>query len=282
MEAAPAAPAPAAASTPPPAAPAPAAAAPAPTAAVGNWTDSLNPEFKEYVASKGFKDTAAVLDSYRNLEKLHGVPRERLLKLPDTAEASEWNEVYTKLGKPASPDGYGLKVAEGGDPSFTNWAKDAFHKLNFTSEQGQKLIQQFQDFSNAQDTAAKEQYTASIQNQNAALQKEWGAAYNQNVARAQAAYRTFGLPDPAVKALEGAIGFDGVMKFMHSLGAKLGEHAFVGGDGANNFGETVLTPAQASAKIDALKMDASFRDRYLKGDVKAKDEMERLHKQANP
>ncbi len=261
-------------------APAPAQAA---APAAGKWTDSLNPEFKEYVTAKGFQDPAAVLDSYRNLEKLHGVPRERLLKLPETAEASEWNEVYSKLGKPATPDGYGLKASEGGDPAFTDWAKGTFHKLNLTSEQGQKIVQQFQEFTSAQETEAKAQYTADIQKQNATLQKEWGAAYNQNVARAQQAYRTFGLQDNAVKALETAIGFDGVMKFMHSLGEKIGEHSFVAGDGAQTFGEgSVLTPDQARSKIDALKMDGSFRDRYLKGDVKARAEMERLHKQANP
>ncbi len=276
-----------AAGTPPPAAP-PAAAAPPPAAATpppastGKWTDTLNQDYKDYVQAKGFQDPAAVLESYRNFEKLQGVPRERLLKLPDTAEATEWNDVYTKLGKPATVEGYGLKAAEGGDPKFTDWAKGAFHKLNLTSEQGQKLAQQFGEFTAAQDAEAKAAHTAKIQGQVQTLQKEWGAAYNQNVARAQSAYRTFGLQDGAITALEHAIGFDGVMKFMHDLGTKIGEHSFISGDGAAGFGNQILTPDQAKTKIEALKTDASFRDRYLKGDVKAKDEMERLHKQANP
>lgn len=281
MEMEPAASAPAAA-TPPPAAPAAAAATP-PPASSGNWTDSLNPEFKEYATNKGFKDPAMVLESYRNFEKLQGVPRERILKLPETADATEWNDVYTKLGKPAHPDGYGLETAKDGDPAFTDWAKSTFHKLNLTAEQGQKVVQQYQEFAAAQEAAEKAEHTANIQKQVGALQKEWGSAYNQNVARAQHAYRTFGLPDAAVSALEKAIGFDGVMKFMHDLGAKIGEHSFVAGEQNQGFGEgAMLTPAQAQAKINALKQDNIFRDRYLKGDVKAKEEMDRLHQMANP
>jgi hypothetical protein len=262
---------------------APAAVAPTPVAASGSWTDSLNPEFKEYATTKGFKDPAAVLESYRNFEKLQGVPRERILKLPETAEATEWNEVYSKLGKPATPDGYGLKPADGGDPKFTDWAKSTFHKHNLTAEQGQKIVEQFQEFTAQQEADAKAQHTAQIQEQTGKLQKEWGSAFNQNVARAQAAYRTFGLSDGAIQALEQSIGFDGVMKFMLNLGEKIGEHSYIAGDNNPNFGDgAILTPVQAQTKINSLKQDAAFRERYLKGDVKARDEMEKLHKQANP
>ncbi len=265
--------------------PAPAAPAAAPKAAKASaantpevkWTDSLNEDLKGYVQNKGFQDTGAVIESYRNLEKLHGVSPQRILKLPETAEDTAWNDVYTKLGKPSTPDGYGLKSVEGSDPTFTDWAKSAFHKLHLTSDQGQNLVKQFSEFTAAQESAALAKKTDDVRKQTDSLKKEWGNAYNQNLARAQHAYRTFGLEDKAITALESAIGVDGVMKFMHDLGAKIGEHGFVSGENSQNFNSNVLTPAQAKAQIEAKMQDASFKKRYLEKEVKAVEEFTRLH-----
>ncbi len=246
------------------------------------WTDSFDPNLQEYVKTRGFTDPKMVLEQYQNLEKLRGVPLDKLLKLPDTPDAPEWNEIYQKLGKPVNPDGYGLEPVEGSDPSMVNWAKDAFHKLNLSTTQGRELMQAFNQFSESQSQAEQVAYSEAVQQQSQALKREWGNAYNQNIARAQAAYRTFGLPDKAVTALEKTMGFDGVMKFMHDLGAKLGEHSFVGSNLSQpGFGEgSILTPAAAKARITALKQDSEFKAKYLKGDVKAKAELTRLHEMA--
>lgn len=261
-------------------------AAPAAGATSGKWTDGFAPDMLDYVTQKGFQDSKSVIESYRNLEKLRGVPADRLLKLPEANSADYdkgMNEVFEKLGKPATPEGYGIQPKDGKDPGFTNWARDTFHKLNLTTAQGQELVKQFNAFNEAQGSAAKEAHTVKVQEQVGNLQKEWGAAYNQNVARAQSAYRQFGIPDAAIDSLEQSIGFDGVMKMFHKLGTQVGEHGFIGGDNNQSFGEgTILSPEQANARIASLKKDPDFAGRYIKGDVKARQEMERLMKMANP
>ncbi len=303
MEAAPATATSAAPATPPPAAPTTTAAPPAPPAGAtetkvsvnadgtpgavpkgepSKWTDSFDPELKDYVTQKGFQEPKAVLESYRNLEKLRGVPQDRLLKLPDTPDDKAWNDVFTKLGKPATPEGYDLKPKDPQDPSFTNWAKDAFHKLNLTTEQGKALVKQFDAFQEQGRVEAQEKYTAEVQEQTGKLRKEWGAAFNQNVNRARQAYRQFGIPDAAIDTLEKSIGFDGVMKMFHQLGTSVGEHTFINGDGGAGFQDAVLTPDQANARIKALKQDPEWASKYLKGAAKERSEMERLLKMANP
>jgi len=247
------------------------------------WTKGLTPELQEYATQKGFLDTRAVIESYRNLEKLRGVPQERLLKLPEANDAPEWNEVYTKLGKPAGPDGYKIDPADPNDPSFTNWAKDTFHKLNLTSQQGQELFKQFNEYSAKIEEQESFQYKAQVEEQTSKLQKEWGAAYAQNLSRAQAAYRTFGIPDAAVDAMEKAIGVDGTMKLMLDLGKRLGEHGYISGDSGQPMGDNVmLAPQQAQAKIKMLKQDQGWTERYLKGGAKERAELERLNKMAYP
>lgn len=259
-------------------------AAPA-AASSGKWTEALDPDLREYVTNKGFQDPKAVLESYRNLEKLRGVPQDRLLKLPEAQDAPEWNDVYSKLGKPATAEGYNLVPKDAKDPSavaFTNWAKDTFLKNNLSAQQGQELVKEFEAYNQTQEMEANAAHTAAVQEQNMKLRKEWGAAYQQNINRAQAAYRQLGIPDAAVDSLEKSIGFDGVMKLFSELGNKVGEHTYIDGDGPSNFGNTLLTPEQANAKIKALKQDQSWTSEYLKGSVKHKSEMERLLKMANP
>lgn len=222
-----------------------------------------------------------MVESYRNLEKLRGVPAERLLKLPDTPDAPEWNDVYNKLGKPATPEGYGLKPKDPKDPAFTSWATETFHKLNLTASQGQELANKFNEMQEQIKAGEVAKYQQSLTEQTGKLQKEWGAAYPQNIAAAQRAARQFGVPGEAIDAMEKAIGFDGTMKFFNRLGTSMGEHSFEGGNGSG-FGEQILTPEQAGAKIKALKADTVWTQAYLKGDVKAKAELEKLLKMQNP
>lgn len=254
-----------------------------------NWTDSFDADMKDFVTQRGFKDPKTVVESFRNLEKLRGIPLDRLLEMPDpkanpeTADA-KMKTIYEKLGKPANPDGYGLKPKDDKNPEFTNWAKEAFHKLNLTTAQGQELVKQFNEFNERMEGDANAQHALKVQEQVGNLRKEWGAAYNQNVARAQSAYRQFGIPDAAIDSLEKSIGFDGVIKMFHKLSTQVGEQDFISGDGGNgSFGDGMqLTPEQANARIKALKQDSDWSARYLKGDVRAKQEMDRLMKMANP
>lgn len=283
MEVQTAAPAP---GTPAPAAAAPAAAAPAAAPAsaapaIPSWTDGFDASQKDYIAQKGFQDNKALLDSYVNLEKLRGVPAERLLKIPEAPDAPEWNDIYSKLGKPATAEGYGIQPADPKQPAFSNWAKETFLKNNLTQAQGQELVKAFTDFQTQAEADAKVAHTQKVQEQTGLLKKEWGAAYDQNVNRARAAYRQFGIPDAAIDSLENTIGFDGVMKMFHKLGSQIGEHDYINGSGPGDK-NLVLTPDQAKARIKALKSDKAWADKYLNKSVAEVQEMERLQKMAYP
>ena len=249
-----------------------------------SWTETLSDDQKEYVSTKGFKDPAAVLESYKNLEKLRGVPQERLLKLPETPDSPEWESVHNQLGKPTSPDGYGFQPEEGGDEAFLDWAKGAFHESNLTKAQAEALMGKFNEYVNLKNIESEESYAEDVKVQELNLKKEWGSAYHQNIAQAQMAARTFDIPAEAIDALEKTMGYDGVMRVMQNIGSKLGEAAFHSGDSRQGFGEggEALTPSQAQAKIKVLKADPGFTEKYLAGDSAARDRLSRLHKMAYP
>ncbi len=259
-------------------------AAPAPVATQStDWTSTLNEDLRGFVQNKGFKDPSMVLDSYRNLEKLMGAPKDRLLKLPEKMDdAAAMNEIFTKLGKPATPGEYQLEVPkENGNPEFTKWAQGTFHELGLTKAQGETLVAKWNELQAGQSKAGMEQLQAKAAQQEVALKREWGAAFDQNIGAAKRAAQVLDIKPEVIDSLERAMGFDGVMKLMHSLGTKVGEDSFVVG-GKSSTGFQALTPEAARNEIAAKRSDNEFIKRYTNGDASAREEMNRLHKFAYP
>lgn len=243
----------------------------------GDWMTGFNDETKGYVQNKGFKGPGDVIESYRNFEKLHGVPKERLLKLPEKDDAPEWNEIYDRLGRPKDAKEYQIKAPEGiqGDEQFAEFSRKTFHELGLTKKQGETLAAKWTEYAVGRAKAEGEQSQAKISQETESLKKEWGAAHDQNINVAKQGAREFGVSPEIIDQLEKQMGYSGVMKFFHNIGSKLGQHKFETGDGAKGFG--AMTPMQAQQKINDLKGDSAFRERLTKGDVAARSEWDQLH-----
>ena len=263
----------------PPATPPSTPATPATTTTTSDWTSGLAEDVKGYVQTKGFKDPASVVESYRNLEKTLGVPKERLLKLPEKADAPEWGEIYNRLGKPEKADEYQIAMPEkGGDEAFAKWAKETFHGLNLTRTQGEQLSAKWNEYVGKNTEAQQAQQAAKVEQDVGKLKQEWGAAHEQNVNIARRAAQTFGLQGDMVDRLESAIGFGPLMKMLHTIGSKLGEDSFVGADSKGGAG--IPTPSQANYQIKTLKQDTDFMRRFASGETAARDMWEKLHRYA--
>jgi hypothetical protein len=265
------------AGTPPPAA----ATTPPAGASSQDWTSGLNEEMKGYVKNKGFTDPAMALDSYRNLEKLIGTPKERILRLPENMDdAQAMGEIYARLGRPATAEEYKITPnKDGSNADFANFLKSAFYENGLTAKQATGIVSKWNEMHEKVSQGLNEQYNAKIQTQADALKKEWGAAYEQKINVAKHAARAFGVSPETVTALETAMGFDGVMKFFDAVGSKIGEAQFVNPNRSDGFS---LTPDAAMSKISRLKSDPEFIKKYAGGDSNARAEMDRLHKMAYP
>lgn len=244
-----------------------------------DWTSNLNDSHKAYVQQKGFKDPVSVLDSYINMEKLLGVPQDRLLKLPTKSDDPAWGDVYNKLGRPMDPKEYKIEVPQGMDAKFADWARSTFHELGITKDAGEKLAAKWNGFQSEAQKAQTEAYTQKVTQENENLKKDWGMAYDQNINIAKSAASAFGLDGQTIDKLEAAMGFAGTMKFLSSIGEKIGEGKFISGGAGQSFGGA-LTPEQARGRIQNLRQDPDFVNRYVKGDMAAREEMERLHRMA--
>lgn len=274
-------------------------AAPAPAAAPDGTTPSAAPA-EAWYSGMGFdQDTIGwmenrgltkmdqaealknSLNGFRNAEKFLGVPKDQLLRLPnfDTAEQTELDQFYNKLGRPADAKGYELPIPEGAPTEYADYMKDVFHKAGITAKQAKILAEANNDFGSKIGQTTEQQKLEMNKTQQESLRKEWGDAYEAQMGTARYAFQELGIDSKQVDALQDAMGFDGVMKFFANLGSKFGEGRYVSG-GSNPNGP--MTPAQAQSQIKQLQGDLEFGRKLTAGNAEAKAMWDRLHRFAFP
>jgi hypothetical protein len=241
------------------------------------WYGTISDEHKGFIESKGWDGIGTVVDSYKNLEKFMGVPKERLLKLPDKPDSPEWGEIHGRLGRPEKPDGYEVKPLEGapGSAEFVKWAREQFHTLGLSKTQGETLAAKWNEYQGQVRAQADEQSVTESHQQLSKLKQEWGAAFEEKVGQNRQFLEAVGVKPDQVQLLEIAFGVDGAAKLVDGIitkfGIQLGEPNFRGGGSGNGFG--ALTPSMAMAKKEQLLTDPAWKEKYLSG---SKEHIEQL------
>jgi hypothetical protein len=260
--------------------PAPAAGA-QPTAqpsANSVWTAAFDEDTNAYVSNKGWKEPQDLLMSYRNLEKFAGGAKNLLELPPEGATPEQLDAFYSKLGRPADPEEYGLQPPQGGDPELTNWFKGTAHKLGLTANQAKALYTEFNGMSGSLQEKLQAQQAQESEKAIGSLKQEWGQAFDQNIGAGRRAVAALGLDAGKLQAYEDKLGTAEMLKLFATLGSKMGEDSFAGDRGEGGFG---TSPAQARNQIADLKLDKDFMAKYLTGDKDAVGKMSRLMEAAH-
>lgn len=199
------------------------ASAAAPAAAPA-WTDALDDDGKKFVESRGFKSPADALKALRD-----GAP-------------------------PATADAYQLPVPDGEDPAFAKSVAPLMHKAGLSAAQATALATAWNEMQATQRQAAATAAEASereagalAQREEADLRREWGTAFDANAEHGRRAVAKFLPGDGASKikaaqALEGAIGYAGMMRMWASIGALIAE------DKAHGLNQNGIAPAMPNAQ----------------------------------
>lgn len=260
-------------STTPPTTPPTGTTPPATPPPAAGWYDSFEPELKGYVETKGFKDPKDLTLAYRNLEKLHGVPADQLLRLPKADDAEGMGKLYDRLGRPAKPEDYGLK-GEGAEGEYLSNMAQWAHALGLSAKQVTGLVEKMAEYGKAHDAKSQAEIDRARAEASAALKTKWGAAYEKHASIVDRAAEEFGMEEADLVALRDAMGPAKAMEFLYNIGSKLGESAFVTGDRP---AKGALTPEAARGRIQALQQDKAFGQRLINKDPEAIAEWDRLH-----
>lgn len=239
------------------------------------WLPDAAPELVGYVKNKGWTDPKQVLEGYQNLEKLRGVPAERLLTLPaaDADEAAK-GAFYEKLGRPKDVSGYEFKLGEA-DNAFDSGLKQSFFKHGVTAEQAKGVIADYAAIAEAQTKAQQQAAAEKTNAEHLELMREWGAAANQKLAQANKGLELLGISRDEVDTLGQALGHKRTLTLLADIAGRSGEAQLVTDGTAQGYGN-VMTPGQAKAKLAELQADPGFRAKILSGDAAALAERRRL------
>lgn len=260
----------------PAAAPAPApapAAAPAPPSA---WHAGLDADTQGWLQNRGLhtKDAAAaaidLVQQNRNLEKLRGVPADRVLTLPsDPGDKASLDAIYNRLGRPAAPADYKLPTFETGeDRAVAEAMAPVFHANGLNPTQATTVYKAFVDYAVKEardaDAAAETAQAAAA----AKLKADWGATYDTNVQVAKNVVSKLSVSEEQKAALVKVIGNDAdVTRLFADIGQRTKEAGFVGGAAGYTGGAS--TPEAAKQRISELTRDPAFGRRYYANDAEA-------------
>lgn len=152
-----------------------------------SWKDSISEEYRKDPNIEKFTEADALAKSYINAVKMIGQDK---IVIPNQNSTEEvWEEAYTKLGRPETPDQYNLKVQSDvvkmDDNAIKSFAEQS-HKLGLNSKQAEGILNFYKD--NMEGIAQQSKIdteTAQAQSEQV-LRQEWGREFDAKVKQAGA------------------------------------------------------------------------------------------------
>jgi hypothetical protein len=152
-----------------------------------SWKNSISEEFRNDPNIEKFTEIDALAKSYINATRMIGQDKVAVPNKNSTED--QWNEVYSKLGRPESADKYALNIEsevvtmdEGAIKSFAEQS----HKLGLNNKQAQGILEFYKNnMESTMHQATIDTETAQAQSE-AELRQEWGKDFDGQVSRASA------------------------------------------------------------------------------------------------
>jgi hypothetical protein len=253
---------------------------------IKSFRDLIPAEYRSHTALNDYKDMAGLVKSHISLQSMIG----NAIPIPKADDADGWNNVYKKLGKPETPDGYQFDLGEQFkgvqlDTDMGKWARDLFHGANLTPQQANKVMQGYLQketelSQNKQETTDNQ--AAQWQDQ---LEQELGPKFEETTLFAERASSRFLDPDTRHFLESTGLGnHPGLVKAFSNIGRLLGEDK-VFTEGANSSG-FMESPEEAKLQIGKLQTDTEFMKAYQQrdnpGHAAAVERMQRLYTKAFP
>lgn len=138
---------------------------------------------------------AALLGGEPPAAAVENKPEPFLQALPGADDADAWNQLYTKLGRPETSEGYELPLPEGDNGEFAKTTAEWMHKAGLNKQQAQAIATEWNAYQAQQAEAQQQQFNARLETDKAAVKQSWGADYDANLATATQAFNQFAPPE---------------------------------------------------------------------------------------
>ncbi len=221
-----------------------------------SFIDTLPEDIREDASLKNFSDAGQLAKSYVHAQRMVGADKMAIPTKNFTEE--DWQQTFSKLGVPDSPDKYNVKynLTEGqSDEPVKNFVANA-HKLGLLPQQVQGVLDYYTQLeTGAVETAQKDLELQKINNEGE-LRKEFGLAYDDKVKSANNVFKNFFAEDLANVQLQDGTSIGNHPGFIKAL-SKMSDN--FSEDSINAGQETAgnLTPSEAQKEVTKIMGDQS-------------------------
>ena len=169
---------------------------PAEVAQGGSGHDFLSmipEELRSHPSLSPIKDVENLARSYVNAQRLIGADK---IPMPHNPTDEDLDRIYSRLGRPESPDKYNLSV-DGNiitEEVATQYA-DIAHKLRLTPEQASGVLDYYKSVVENTGVANMQQSETQRKEAEETLRQEWGSNYDAIVQRAARTAQEFANPE---------------------------------------------------------------------------------------
>jgi len=246
-----------------------------PPMSIDNWRDVIPEDLRNVPVIQQTKDITSMAKQLINAQKALGGK----IKIPADGDTAGWDDVYNKLGRPESVDGYkvtrpevveGIQYDEGREKSFLETA----HQLGLNNSQVNALINWNQEQAKMQLGKSAEMAKDAV----STLKGEWGNAFDERLAITERLVDKYGGDDVEMALQDNPT----LIKFIYELGHNLIEGSAVG-EGKAGF---TMSPREAIEEINKKMRDPNFTKAYYSSKdpthESAVEEMKRLNEMAYP
>lgn len=237
---------------------------PAEVASGGSGNDFLNmipEELRGHPSISPIKDVENLARSYVNAQRLIGADK---IPLPANPTEEDLDRVYSRLGRPDSPDNYDI-AADGNivTEEVASSYKDIAHKLRLTPEQASGVLDYYKSVVENTGVANMQQVEQQREQSEAALRQEWGSNYDGIVQKAAATAQEFGNPEMFDLDLADGTKLGNNPEFIKAF-AKIAEfrQSVTSEDTVSDSSQTsFMTRETAQAEADAIMKSPEYTDR---------------------
>ena len=161
-----------------------------------SWKSSISEEFRNDPNIEKFTEIDALAKSYINATRMIGQDKVAVPNKNSTED--QWNEVYSKLGRPETADKYALNIeseAVAMDENAIKSFAEQSHKLGLNNTQAQGILEFYKNnMESNMQRATVDTETAQAQAETE-LRAEWGKDFDSNVSKASALAKANMNPD---------------------------------------------------------------------------------------
>ena len=248
-----------------------------------NWLESVPEEMRHEPSLKTVHSFEGLVKSFVHAQKAIG--HQKVAVPGKDASASEWGEVFQKLGRPESPDGYEIKAPEGFelDKEFLGGFKKKAHEAGMLPRQVEEVFSWYAEHEKSKASLSAQKLQEKQQSWEGELKKEFGDAFDQEMGRVAGFLKEFGGEEVFASIDEAGLGSDPkFIKTMHKIAKEFGAEAPIHSGSGSRSG--AMTPQEAKIRINEIMSDRSGpyfnKSNPRHGD--AVNEMQKLFKLANP